>query len=157
MSFEILAHHDRTSEYDGQLFRADGLTPVQLSSGDKVRFKAGRAGEAPILDLVSDLATPNGSRVTITSLGDSSNAAAYRVKVSEFDLPDSVSPGAYDADLSIIDVSGTNPSNPTQPVEFGVFHVLGSPAGRRGFGTHGASAAVGMPALGVSASGTFAP
>ena len=60
----------RTEEFEWSAYEGDGKTPVAFASDDLVRFKlAAKQDGVPVLDLVSNAETDNGSRVTITSLG----------------------------------------------------------------------------------------
>ena len=60
----------RTEEFEWSAYEGDGKTPVAFASDDLVRFKlAAKQDGVPVLDLVSNDETDNGSQVTITSLG----------------------------------------------------------------------------------------
>ena len=130
MSFEVIAYRNRTIDFQGSLFQADGTTGIALQATDVVRFKMGRGDAAvPDLDLKGSQAspspTPNGSGVTVDQI---TSPAQYTVRLAQGDLT-SLAPGTYDAEVGVVDDSETAPVDAFKPVEVGVVHVIGQMAG----------------------------
>lgn len=127
--FEIVAYRGRTKEYTGTLYRSDGTTALVLASGSKVRFKAGRGDQAtPLLDLVSGVATPNGSTVVLDTLGSGSTPARYTVRLAQDDLAD-IEPGTYDAEVVVIDHGSSGPADAAKVAASGTLHIIGRMGG----------------------------
>lgn len=122
MSFEVFFHKNRTSSDVITLYEADdnGLT---LNSGDKIRFKVYRRDQStPVLDIDSVAALTGGSFITVDQIA---SAAQVTLKVCQSDISIIV-PGAYDAELDVID---SGDSNLIKLAEQGVAHVLGTSGG----------------------------
>lgn len=130
--FERTFYLGRTTRQQFDLYEADGATAVQLDDTDYVRFAAGRGGNdpSPILDLVWGATTAGGSGITILSRGSASAAAQVAVVVGE---NESIPPGTYDAEFSVVDDSVASPlTDPTVPIMRGVIHVVDTIGGSTG-------------------------
>lgn len=120
MSFEIVAVRNRTINYSGTLYEADGTTAISVTAGSVARFKAWRRNNTtPNLDLDSVGATGSGSVLTISSAG------AWTLKIAQGDTSDLV-PGVYDAEISLVDAGD---SNRIKSAELGTLHILESGGG----------------------------
>lgn len=130
--FERAFYLNRTTSQSFSLYEADGSTPVQLSESDYVRFAAGRGGNdpSPILDLVWGTETAGGSGIRVSSKGDADNPAVVIVTMGE---NETIHPGTYDAEFSVVDDSVASPvADPTVPIMRGVVHVIDTVGGTTG-------------------------
>jgi hypothetical protein len=128
MSFEITFPRGRTSDQAISIFESDGQTPIVLTSTDVVRFKLYRRDQAaPLLEIDSAAATAEGSVVTIEQL----EPARVVLRVAQGDTAN-LAPGAYDAEVDVIDDSDAAPDNAVKLAERGVAHIAATGGGEIG-------------------------
>lgn len=130
-SFEILAVKDRTTEYQGTIYQADGVTVYNLAASDKLRIKIGRQTGTPSLDMLSGTALSGGSLVTITDIGDANTPATYSLLLGQDDLG-ALNPGPYNIEVNVVDDSVADPADATKFVQFGVLNLLEGEGGNQG-------------------------
>lgn len=131
MSFAFTLHKGRTSDHTILLYESDGSTSITLAADDEVRVKVWRRDQAtPDLDIDSAANSSNGSGITIDELG-TSPTAQVTLRISEGDTS-SLSPGVYDAEVSVADASESNPANALKHVEMGVVYLLATGGGDSG-------------------------
>lgn len=118
MSFLINTHQNRTRNWTGTLYQADGSTAIVLAATDVVRFKAGGNGDTPAIDLSSIEASENGSTLTFTA-----GTGNYTLKLAQGDV--AALSGAYDAEISVVDDSENLPGDEKEIklAEIGVLFV----------------------------------
>jgi len=130
---EVIAVAGRTEDFTWSAYAADGATPVAFAASDKVRFKLARkAGDTPLLDLVSGSVTANGSTVSITDLGDvnADEPATGGVRLAQADTDDF--DGEYHFELNLVDDSETNPADAIKQICRGKIKFLKSQGGSLG-------------------------
>lgn len=117
----------RTEDFTWAAYEADGATPVVFAADDKVRLKIARkAGDAPLLDLVSGTVTANGSTVAITDIDPASGTARLAQEdTDDFD-------GDYHFELNLVDNSETNPADAIKQILRGKMRFLKSQGGDLG-------------------------
>jgi hypothetical protein len=130
-SFEINVYQNRTIDFSASLYEADGVTGVVLEDADVVRFKLSWGTGAPLLDLSTDGPNANDSVVTVNDLGGSPEGAPAKVtiRMAQADLQSVVWPGAFDAEISVVDATETAPFDAIKSVQLGIVHVLRTPGG----------------------------
>jgi hypothetical protein len=124
--FELTILQTRTEDFSGTLLDSQG-EGVAIGETDALRFKLGRAGATPVLDL-NGTATAAGSVVTVTQR---SAPASYSLRFAQGDTA-GIDPGAYDAELLLVVDTETAPDNAAKLVECGIVHVLPSLGGSVG-------------------------
>ncbi len=123
MSFNYIVEKRRTLDIKHLLFEDDESTSITLAETDVVRFKMGRRdGVKPDLDLVSGVATANGSTITIEQRGPSPGAEVT-VRFAQADTSGLVA-GPYDAEIMVVDDSEIAPADAVKSAEFGTVHLL---------------------------------
>jgi len=132
MSFHIHAWKNRTRDFDVQLYESDGTTEVILAADDVVRFKVGRGSGTPSLDLNSFEIESGGSKVTFTP---GTNDVCVRIGNDT----SGITPGNYDAEISVVDNSETAPADAIKHVEYGVFSLHKTQGGEVGEETSSSS------------------
>ncbi len=123
----------RTEDFTWSAYGPDGATPVAFSASDKVRFKLARkAGDTPLLDLVSGTVTANGSTVSITDLGNVNDdePATGGVRLAQADTDDF--DGEYHFELNLVDDSETDPADAIKQICRGKIKFLKSQGGNLG-------------------------
>lgn len=95
MSMFLTAYRNRTCSWTITITDAAGANVV-LEVTDSLRLKIGRAGESPLLDLKSGVASTNGSTLS---------AANPTTFVLDQDDAQSLQPGAYDVEINVVDDS----------------------------------------------------
>jgi hypothetical protein len=122
--FENAIRKKRTRAFTVTLFESDGSTAVIIAAADRVRFKIYRGDdEDPYLDILSGVAAPGGSTVTPTP---GTNSVAIVIRQGDVER---LAPGAYDAEILLVDQSDTNAA---KHAETGVIHILESGGGNIG-------------------------
>ena len=125
MSFVVTFHKGRTSDHTVTLFETNGTTALAIAVTDVVRFKMYRRdGDTPDLDIDSVAATANGSVVTV----DTTNPASVTLRIAQGDTSGLV-PGAYRAEILVIDDSETDPADAVKMAEMGIANVLSTGGG----------------------------
>lgn len=105
MSFEVSITRNRSIAFEVVLYEADGSTGIVLQATDEVRFKMYRRdGATPDLDLDSAADSGNGSGITIDQL---TSPATCTVTITQGDTS-SLEPGAWDAEVSVVDDSDSD-------------------------------------------------
>ncbi len=122
--FSVTIYKNRTCDYTVPLDQVDG-TDVVLGATDVVRFKVWRRDAAtPDLDIDSVAALSGGSLVTIDNIA----TGATTVRFGQGDTS-SMDPGVYNAEVSVVDDTETNPLDAIKIAEHGIVHLLGSGGG----------------------------
>jgi len=122
MAFEIVAEAGRTVDFTVTLKTASGGY-LQLQASDVVRCKIGRGASTPDLDLDSVAATADGSVVTVEELGDgSATHASATVRLAQGDTDDLFGP--YEAEVTVVDSSETDPADAIKTCEQGCVHFM---------------------------------
>lgn len=127
---EIHAVAGRTEDFNWSIYESNGTTAVAITGSDKVRFKLARkAGDTPLLDLVSGTVTANGSTVNITDLGDAGadEPASGNVRLGQEDTEDFS--GKYRFELNLVDDSETAPADAIKPICRGTIEFLPAQTG----------------------------
>lgn len=115
----IVAYKNRALVKTLTLKDKDG-DAITLGSGDVIRVKIGHAGSTPLLDLNSTTATSGGSSLTF--------ANPTTMFLHQTDM-NSLSPGRYDIEVSLVDHSQ---SDAIKMAEKGVFHLENTQTGSVG-------------------------
>lgn len=116
MGVFITAYQSRNTDEQITILDHTGAN-ADVTSSDKVRIKVGRAGSAPILDVVSGTPLSGGTQV---------NAAnPCTLKLYKADLA-SITPGIYDCEVGVVDASD---SSRFKHAESGVFQLIGTQLG----------------------------
>ncbi len=121
--FLIHAHIGRTCDFSFVVYEADGTTPIELKSTDKVILKIGTNGQTPLIDLKSGVASDNGSSVAF-SVG-TGNCTLH---LAQGDVS-GLAAGAYDVEISVLDTASSLPTNNVKYADFGVLSVHPSMSG----------------------------
>ena len=122
MPFQLVAHTNRTKPFTITIKGPSGGY-VELQDTDVVRVKIHRSGTT-VLDL-DNVATTNGSRVSISQVGNGSSQHAQAILTfNQLDL--NGLKGMYDMEISIVDDSD---SDYIKAVETGAIEVIASPDG----------------------------
>lgn len=115
--FLIHAHIGRTCDFSFVVYEADGTTPIQLKSTDKVIFKVGTNGQTPLIDLKSGVASANGSSVAFSvGTGD----CTLHLAQGDVSL---LAAGAYDGEITVLDTASSLPDNTVKYADYGVLSV----------------------------------
>ena len=118
MGINITHYKNSTCEYDLTATDADGDT-VTLGAGDQMRLKIWRQQDGKrMLDLLSGTPSDNGSTLS------SANPTRFRLDQSDANW----TPGVYDIELMIVDVSD---SSKIRHVDGGVFNLHDTAGGSR--------------------------
>ena len=127
-SFEKTIYQNRTADLTFTLYQEDGTTGVAIAATDVVRFKLARGdGATPIIDADSVAASANGSVVTLATL---TAPAVVDVRLAQEDLEAAdLMPGAYRAEVVLVDDSETAPADAAKHVQSGIIHVVGTLGG----------------------------
>jgi hypothetical protein len=126
----LSAYANRTNDYTGSIYAANGSTPASLAAGDKLRFKLADKYNATILDLLSGTGTANDSLLTITDIGDVDTPAAFSLRLSQGDLD--LSGGKYPIELIWVDDSETDPADAAKHIDGGYLTIIETPDGNLG-------------------------
>jgi len=124
MSLLIVAYQNRSTQetitFSGKDSSGNAIQP-SIGGSDKVRIKIGRAGSAPLIDLVSGspLST-NGTQVT------NANPATFTIVGPDFA---NIKPGVYDIEALVVDSADTNK---TKLAQQGVFILRNTQSGNLG-------------------------
>lgn len=119
--FHYLLNQTRTYDASGSI--TVGGSAFTAQSTDVLRFKLGRSGSTPLLD-IDGTVNANGSLTTIVG----TTAATYTLRLGQADIA-ALDPGIYDAEYSIVDDSETAPADAIKFCERGVVTVLSSLGG----------------------------
>lgn len=122
----------RTEDFKVSLYKTNKKA-LALAAGDIVRVKVCRSpsDDEPLLEL-SDVATENGSIVTITGLGvDEQTPATVNLRIGQADT-EGWSAGDYFAEVIVVDDSETNPADAAKVAGRGIVRVKASPGGELG-------------------------
>jgi hypothetical protein len=130
--FERTFYLGRTTVHYFDLYESNGETVVNLDDTDYVRLAAGRGAmdPSPILDLVWGATTAGGSGIEILDRGTATTPARIAITVGQ---NESIQPGTYDAEFSVVDDSVASPiADPTLPIMRGIVHVIDTIGGSVG-------------------------
>lgn len=120
--FQVQAWKGRTRDFEVSLVEADGTTAFTLSGDDTVRVKIGKTGSEPILDLDSTTDESGYSGISFTP-GDST--ATVRLGTDT----DSMTPGAYNIEVMVVDNSDDAPPDAVKHAQSGIFYLFGTLSG----------------------------
>jgi hypothetical protein len=115
----ITAYNGGGTTHEITFLDGDGAEVV-IAANDKVRVKIGRAGSAPLIDMVSGTPlNPGGSTVT------KANPAVLTLRRGDL-TANIIKPGAYDIEAYIVD---SGDSNHIKHAESGVFTLIDGQTG----------------------------
>lgn len=105
------AYHNRTSRTQFSLRAANGRDAAQLAADQTVRFKVGKSGEEPLLDLTEE---PNDAKSVIEILDrgnpSTKTAATLLLVIGEADLdPEAMEAGEYEGELILVEPETASP------------------------------------------------
>ncbi len=121
MSLFITAYA-RATTVESITFKDAAGENVTLESGDIIVLKIGRAGEAPLLQILSNDPADGGTNIT------ASNPAILTLHKGDLD-DDTIKPGVYDIQALIVDHSD---SDLIKHAEEGVFTLISTQLGYTG-------------------------
>lgn len=126
MVFEIVLYRGRTHT-ERFTFKDSNGDAITIASTDEPRFKVFQGNNTtPELDLYGGALANSSVITTLTQSG----ATLGKVDV-QFAQDDTsgLSLGVHDAEISLVDDSGTNPTDPIITAEIGIVHVIGTGGG----------------------------
>lgn len=113
-----------------KLYKDDGQAyALSTSPTDNVRFKfwSGTDAETPVLDIETNAATANGSRITIAVTGEVDVTPAEVVVETEAADASLLTADSYDVELGVVD--NAQGGDPYEVIARGRCMVVGSPGG----------------------------